>query len=58
LGVVAGVTALLGELRIECPTALRALTENVAGVPFVNPMTEQELDVVVHTRFPRWSVTV
>jgi len=52
------VTALLGELRIECPTAFRADTEKLTGWPFVNPVTEHEFAAVEHTRFPRWSVTV
>ena len=57
-GFVAGVTELLGELRIDCPTALRAATENRTGSPFVNPVTEHELFAVVHTTLPLRSLTV
>ena len=57
-GVVAGVTVLLGALRTDWPTALRAAIEKLKDWPLVNPVTSHEVAVVAHATLPLRSVTV
>lgn len=52
-----GVTAVLADEADESPVALRPITEKVYADPFVKPVTEQEVDEVVHVKEPGVDVT-
>jgi hypothetical protein len=58
VGTPAGVTASEGDDATELPTPFAATTRKVYEVPFVRPVTVQELVAVVHVFEPGVEVTV
>ena len=57
-GAAAGVTGVEGLDAEEVPATFVAVTVKAYAVPFVRPVTAQEVDAVVQVKLPGVEVTV